>query len=117
MSDEELARHIKKGYGRRVWDSHGSWFGCGLVALLAYLAGVQHMAYNATQQSKIAATLYVEQDNKRIERIRELLAENQVLRDQLMGKAAAAVEKATEAAQGVQQVIQSQPTPVEPPAQ
>lgn len=109
MSDEELARHLHPSRGRRMWDHHGSWIMVIFMALLCYMTGVQHMAYNATKQSQVAADLYAAQDDKRAARIRELLDENQSLRGVVTDKATAAAESAKEAVDGVKQIIQNQP--------
>lgn len=96
MTDAELIR--RQGKTRRWWDHHGSWILLAAVGVACFMAGTQYNAANTSSTVRILAESYERQDALRVQRIRELIDQNQRLTNQLSTTVHTAVEKADMAA-------------------
>lgn len=115
MSDEELRRRM--GKGRRLWDHHGSWLLLVVIGISCFMAGGQFQAYSDDKTLKTVIESHERQDKQRVERIRELLADNKLLTDQLGPKVERAAKTAERAAakaeQAVEKAAEASPLPPE----
>jgi len=106
MSDEELQKRLARNQGRRLWDHHGSWLLLAIIGIACFMAGSQYTAMSANETLRLVVESHERQDAKRVDRIRELLAENSLLTRQIVPKVSEASEKASEAAAKAAQAVE-----------